>query len=177
MPAQPPAEAPFEAFAKCGDRLLLIGGNAMIGYGSERLTQDCDCAVIAEDERMVAAVLQPLGYLFKERFSTFARYAHLGARRPVVDVMLLNKATFDKLRAQSREIDMGGTALRVPKPLHLVALKLHALKQNPKRLGKDWEDIQYLLTHYEWTAEELSELVERYASAESREMLRQAGFL
>ena len=100
-----------------------------------------------------------------------------GARRPVVDVMLLNKATFDKLRAQSREIDMGGTALRVPKPLHLVALKLHALKQNPKRLGKDWEDIQYLLTHYEWTAEELSELVERYASAESREMLRQAGFL
>jgi Nucleotidyl transferase AbiEii toxin, Type IV TA system len=177
MSAQPPAEAPFEAFAKCGDRLLLIGGNAMIGYGSERLTQDCDCAVIASDERLVAVVLQPLGYLFKERFPNFARYAHLGGRRPVVDVMLLNASTFEKLRAQSRAIDMGGVVLHAPKPLHLVALKLHALKQNPKRLGKDWEDIQYLLSHYEWTVEELVELVERYASAESREMLRHAGFL
>ncbi len=177
MPAQPPAEAPFDAFAKCGDRLLLIGGNAMIGYGSERLTQDCDCAVVTEDERLVAGVLQPLGYLFKERFSTFARYAHLGGRRPVVDVMLLNTSTFEKLRAQSREIDMGGISLRAPKPLHLVALKLHALKQNPQRLGKDWEDIRYLLGHYEWSAEELAEVAERYASAESREMLRQAGFL
>lgn len=177
MPAQPPAEAPFDAFAQCGDRLLLIGGNAMIGYGSERLTQDCDCAVVAEDERLVAAVLQPLGYLFKERFSSFVRYAHLGGRRPVVDVMLLNAATFGKLSAQSREIDMAGIALRAPKPLHLVALKLHALKQNPTRLGKDWEDIRYLLNNHEWTAEELAELVERYASAESQEMLRQAGFL
>lgn len=177
MSAKPPAEAPFEAFARCGERLLLIGGNAMIGYGSERLTQDCDCAVVAEDERLVAAVLQPLGYLFKERFSTFARYAHLGGRRPVVDVMLLNKPTFTKLRAQSREVDMDGVTLSVPKPLHLVALKLHALKQNPKRLGKDWEDIQYLLNHFEWTVEELEELAERYASVESRDMLRQAGFL
>ena len=177
MPAEPPVEAPFEAFAKCGDRLLLIGGNAMIGYGSERLTQDCDCAMVAEDERLVAAVLEPLGYLFKERFSSFARYAHLGGRRPVVDVMLLNASTFEKLHAQSREIDMDGVTLRAPKPLHLVALKLHALKQNPSRLGKDWEDIRYLLSHYEWTAEELTEVAERYASAESRVLLRQAGFL
>ena len=71
---------------------------------------------------------------------------------------------------------MGGVVLPAPRPLHLVALKLHALKQNPKRLGKDREDIQYLLSHSEWTVEELVELVERYASAESREMLRHAGF-
>jgi hypothetical protein len=177
MPSQPPAEAPFDAFAKCGDRLLLIGGNAMIGYGSERLTQDCDCAVIAEDERLVAAALQPLGYLFTERFGSFARYAHLGLRRPVVDVMLLNASTFQKLRAESREVEVGGIVLHAPKPLHLVALKLHALKQNPERLGKDWGDIHFLLTHFAWTTEELAELAERYASADTLDMLRKAGFL
>ena len=106
--------------------------------------------------------------LFKERFPTFARYAHLGGRRPVVDVMLLNASTFEKLRAQSREIDMDWVTLRVPRSLHLVALKLHALKQNPQRLEKDWEDIRYLLANYEWTLEELTEVAERYASAESQ---------
>ena len=63
---------------------------------------------------------------------------------------------------------MDGVTLRVPRPLHLVALKLHALKQNPQRLGKDWEDIRYLLANYEWTLEELTEVAERYASAESQ---------
>lgn len=179
MPAPLPAKAPFEAFAKCGDRLLVIGGNAMIGYGSQRLTQDCDCAVLVEDERLIATALAPLGYLFKERFDSFARYAHLGAQRPVVDVMLLNAATFDKLRASSREITLIGVTLRAPMPMHLVALKLHALKQNPSRLGKDWDDIRFLLDEHraEWTREELSELATQYASDEFAALLRQTGYL
>lgn len=177
MPSRPPAEAPFEAFAKCGDRLLLIGGNAMIAYGSDRLTQDCDCAVVTEDERLVAAMLQPLGYLFKERFSTFARYVHLGGSRPVVDVMLLPRETFTKLSAESQQIELDGVPMRAPKPLHLVALKLHALKQNPKRVGKDWADICHLLRTTAWAPGELKLLVERYASAETVTMLRDEHFL
>ncbi len=149
----------------------------MIAYGSDRLTQDCDCAVVTEDERLVAAVLEPLGYLFKERFSTFARYAHLAARRPVVDVMLLPRTTFEKLAAESQEIELTGVTLRAPKPLHLVALKLHALKQNPARLGKDWEDIRFLLSSTPWVKEELAALAQRYASPETMAMLREHQFL
>jgi hypothetical protein len=177
MPGQPPAEAPFDALAQCGERLLLIGGNAVLAYGSPRVTFDCDCAVIAEDEKLVAAVLEPLGYLFKERFDSFSRYAHLGGRRPVVDVMLLNSSTFQSLYAASREVILSGVALRAPKPLHLVALKMFALKNNPSRTGKDWEDIQFLLTNTEWTRDELAELAQRYASEDTLLMLRGAGFL
>lgn len=179
MPAVPPLESPFEAFAKCGDRLLLIGGNAMIGYGSERLTQDCDCAVVVEDEQLLAETLLPYGYFFKERFSSFSRYTHLGNRRPVVDVMLLNRETFDKLWATSREVRMVGHRLRIPKPLHLVALKLHALKQDPKRAWKDLEDICFLLERdrSDWTREELSDLAGRYASDDVCGILRERGFI
>ena len=177
MPGQPPAEAPFEAFAQCGERLLLIGGNAMIAYGSQRLTQDCDCAVVAQNERMVAAVLEPLGYVFKENYGPFARYVHLGGQRPVVDVMLLNAGTFGNLLAQSQVIELSGVQLRAPKPLHLVALKLHALKQNPARLGKDWEDIKFLLGKFAWKREELSQLAARYGSEETAALLRQEHFL
>lgn len=176
MPAQPPAEAPFEALAKCGDRLLLIGGNALLAYGSPRVTFDCDCAVVAEDEKMVATALAPLGYLFKERFDTFARYAHLGGQRPVVDVMLLNASTFQKLWAASREVTISGVSLRAPKPMHLVALKMFALKNNPSRIGKDWEDIQFLLGNSDWEKEELAELAQRYASEDTLRLLRGAGF-
>lgn len=28
----------------------MIGGNAVIGYGSQRLTVDYDCAIVAEDD-------------------------------------------------------------------------------------------------------------------------------
>ena len=177
MAGQPPAEAPFEALAKCGDRLLLIGGNAVLAYGGPRVTFDCDCAVVAEDERMVADVLAPLGYLFKERFDSFARYAHLGGLRPVVDVMILNVSTFQKLHTASREVTLNGVVLRAPKPLHLVALKLFALKNNPSRIAKDWEDIQFLLRTTEWQRAELAELAQRYASDETRRMLTGAGFL
>ena len=139
MPAQPPAESPFAAFAACPAKLLVIGGNALIAYGSDRLTQDCDCAVVSETEKELASELVKQGYVFQEQQDSFTRYVHLGRLKPVVDVMLLNKETFEKLWLESREVLLGGVRLRVPKPLHLVALKLHALKQNPDRMGKDWE--------------------------------------
>lgn len=179
MPAPLPAEGPFGALAACPVRLLIIGGNALIAYGSERLTQDCDCAVVAADETQVATALEKIGYVFNERFDSFSRYVHLGRRRPVVDVMRLSGETFEKLWVQSREVPLGGAQLRVPKPLHLVALKLHALKQNPNRMGKDWEDIKYLLetTRGEWDGGELSELAHRYASPQILDQLRSHGFL
>jgi hypothetical protein len=179
MPAQPPADSPFSAFAACPVRLLIIGGNALIAYGSERLTQDCDCAVVATGERELAATLSKAGYIFSERFDSFSRYVHLGRVKPTVDVMLLDESTFEKLWIESREVSLDGQQLRVPKPLHLVALKLHALKQNPDRMGKDWEDIKFLLgsTRGEWTREELSTLAERYASEEIHALLRKSNYL
>jgi len=179
MPAQPPADSPFPAFAVCPIRLLIIGGNALIAYGSERLTQDCDCAVVATDERELSSTLSKAGYVFSERFDSFSRYIHLGRIKPTVDVMLLDETTFEKLWIESREVTLDCQQLRVPKPLHLVALKLHALKQNPDRMGKDWEDIKFLLdtTRGEWTHEELSVLAERYASEEIQQLLRKSNYL
>jgi hypothetical protein len=179
MPAQPPADSPFAAFAECAARILVIGGNAMIAYGSERLTQDCDCAAVADEERELASALSKLGYIFEERYQSFSRYVHLGRVKPVVDVMLLTEETFQRLWKESREVLLDGIHLRVPKPLHLVALKLHALKQNPDRIGKDLSDIKYLLdtTRGTWTPDDLSELADRYASEDVRGILQKEGYL
>lgn len=93
--------------------------------------------------------------------------------------MHLTASAFEKLWQAGREAVLDGVRLRVPKPLHLVALKLHALKQNPARMGKDWEDIKHLLdmTPREWSDVELSEVAHRYASEHLRAELRHGGYL
>jgi predicted nucleotidyltransferase len=111
--------------------------------------------------------------------SSFARYHHLARLRPVVDVMLTNAGTFAKLLAESRLVTITGCVVRVPAPLHLVAMKLHALKQQPDRAYKDWPDICHLLENYrdEWTPAELQALAERYASEQFATELRMRGLL
>jgi predicted nucleotidyltransferase len=103
----------------------------------------------------------------------------MAQKRPVVDAMRTDAATFSKLFAESRLVTILGWQVRVPAPLHLVAMKLHALKQQPDRMFKDWPDICHLLDHYrgDWTTAELKALAQRYASDELAEQLRQRGFL
>ena len=72
-----------------------------------------------------------------------------------------------------------GCTVRVPPPLHLIAMKLHALRQEPERDYKDWPDICHLLESQpdEWTREMLKVVVDRYASEQYGEMLRLRGYL
>lgn len=179
MPAEPPLDAPFEALAKCEARLLVIGGNAVAAHGSQRLTLDCDCAIVAADERLLAAALWTAGYVRGGHHGAFVRFEHLGRRRPVVDVMLLDCDTFEQLWAGSRPLTQRGFEFRMPKPLHLVAQKLFALNEVPDREWKDWPDIRLRLdlTPRDWTRAELLEIANSQASEGYRERLRRAGDL
>jgi hypothetical protein len=62
-----------------------------------------------------------------------------------VDVMIVDRGTFDKMFARSSGREVRSFTVRVPSMLHLIALKLHAMKNNPKRMLKDMSDIVELL--------------------------------
>jgi len=145
MPAPKPAEGPWEVFAECADWLLVIGGHAVQSYGMDRLTYDCDCAVLDRNEETLKAKLASIGYVLNDRQAHFSRYVHLGRQRAVVDVMRLDAKTFALLSTGARETQIGEKCVRVPRAFHLLAMKLHALKQNPERAHKDWADICHLL--------------------------------
>ena len=54
-------------------------------------------------------------------------------------------STFDRMVQASEERDFGGTLARVPCLDHLLALKLHILKQAwPRRTSKDADDVEML---------------------------------
>jgi hypothetical protein len=66
------------------------------------------------------------------------------ARRRL-DLMFVDDPTFDRMWQASEESDFGGSPAHIPCLDHLLALKLHALKQSlPHRTSKDAEDVEIL---------------------------------
>ena len=73
-----------------------------------------------------------------------------------------------------KEAKLFSLPVSVPALPHLIALKLHAIKQNPARLLKDGSDITQLVSTKPglMDAGELKELCERYAPAGFFETIR-----
>ena len=140
---------------------------------------DADCAMLDRDEPRLTAALSKVGYVRDPPQATFSRYHHLSHQRPVVDAMRTDDRTFSKLFAESRLVTMNECLVRVAAPLHLIAMKLHALKQQPDRAYKDWPDICHLLNSHreEWSPAELKALADRYASEHFSAELHRLGFL
>ncbi len=124
---------------------LLIGGHALSAFGYQRATIDVDCLMAIPDVTVLHKVLTAAGYRRIEQTQTFAHYTHPSGTLLDVDVMRVDRDTFDKLHAQSNRYRIGNAEMRVPCLLHLIALKLHAMRNNQKRELKDLADIVELL--------------------------------
>lgn len=126
-------------------RFFLIGGRALEAHGVVRFTRDVDFLIAAGDLPAVSSVLTTAGYRKTDQNSVFSRWRHPSLIVDEVDVMVVNRLTFDRLMDGSVIHQLGMAGLRVPSVPSLIALKLHALKSNPDRLEKDGSDIAELL--------------------------------
>ena len=73
---------------------------------------------------------------------TFARFRS-SAGAIDLDVMLVSDETFEKMAAQSKVTEFEQTPVSIPSIEHLIALKLHALKQDLRhRRLRDADDDQ-----------------------------------
>jgi hypothetical protein len=104
-----------------------------------------------------------------------ARLAEDPAGALPVDLMLADPETFSKVRAASAQAEIGnGLTLRIPCALHLIAMKLHALR-SPHRLahGIDLQDVTHLIrtAKIDVAGREFADLMERYGSEAIRERI------
>ena len=165
-----------EAVEREGLAVLVIGGHAVNAYGYTRTTLDVDFLVAVESFPEWRRVFESAGYRWAGQTETFARLDPPGTDPPSlpVDVMLVSSETFSKLHAERQLLDFGGNRLPVPKPLNLIALKLHAMR-NPERFkkGKDLPDILNLISicQIDTESREFIEVLNRYASDETRSLL------
>ena len=125
--------------------VLLIGGMALPAFDVVRQTVDVDCLIASNDLDALNDVLTDAGYEEVVRTTSFARYSSPSVYHYDVDVLFVDKDTFDKIFQESKHLSTGGASFQVPCVAHMIMLKLHSMKNSSKRELKDLGDIVELL--------------------------------
>jgi len=129
-----------------GARCVLIGGFAVNYYKVTRQTADVDFLITKDGYKKILSLLEAEG--LKEDY-TQEVFARLTADRPYfidLDFMFVDKETLDKIIKDGKTVEIAEQKFIVPCLNHLIALKLHAIKHNPKiREFKDFLDIAELI--------------------------------
>ena len=140
---------PAEIIAVCAKnpelRFLVIGGLAVIAYGYPRNTVDLDFLVHRFDRDAWRSLLAGYGYEPAHEHEHFTQFT---SREGWIDLdlMFVSDSTFEAMFAASELKSLGPSNARFPSLEHLIALKLHVIKQNiPHRLLGDMDDVINLL--------------------------------
>jgi hypothetical protein len=131
--------------AESGFRVAVIGGVALTAYGHPRLTLDLDVVTEAAAQSTLVAFMESQGFVTLHRSSGYSNHRHDDQTRGRVDFMYVRGRTADKLFEPARELPgPRGRTILVPKPEHLIAMKVQAMKDAPERTWQDLADIAYL---------------------------------
>lgn len=125
-------------------RVAVIGGVALGAYGNPRMTLDLDVATDAGAQDALVAFMESQGFITLHRSPGYSNHRH--AQRGRVDFMYVRGDTADRLFGSTTELPgPGGNPIPVPKPEHLIAMKVQAMRDAPERGLQDLVDIAYLL--------------------------------
>ena len=148
---------------------VLIGGFAVNFYGVSRHTADVDFLITKEDFEKILSLLEKEGFKQDYAQEVFARLSGEKSYLMDLDFMFVDKDTLDKITEEAKIASIAGQKFMVPCLDHLIALKLHAIKYNPKiREYKDLADIIELVRNNKMdvTNQEFKELCLKYGSEE-----------
>ena len=156
-------------------RFLLIGGRGLEAHGYVRNTKDVDLLVSLPDRDLLSERLHEFGYARIAETSIFSRWRSSDPAMEDIDLLYVDPGTFSKLEADGVNMAIGEVAVRVPSVTGMIALKLHAIRNNPERRPRDVSDIQaiLLLNPSAIGLEGLRSLCDRYGPPGIIEELRQ----
>jgi hypothetical protein len=167
------AQSLYERFEREGISLLLAGGWAVCHHGYTRFTNDIDWICSRADEDRANALMESLHFeiAFQSMATRFQMKDHLEI--PPVDLIWVSPETFVKLSTSPQRT---GRHHNIPVIDFeaLLAMKLHALKDDTERKGKDVLDIRFLLAENPDAIpeERLRALCERYAGPDAYHFIR-----
>ncbi len=133
-------------FSKTGVCGILIGAFAVNYYKALRNTVDIDFLIRKDDYSKILKLLETKGYKEDCVRDIFARLKGKNLELIDLDFMFVDTDTFEKIMKDSKNISIAKQKFKVPSLEHLIALKLHAIKNGPKSRGnKDLFDIVELI--------------------------------
>ena len=156
-------------FEREGFRFAAVGAFGLHAYGLSRATLDLDLATESQAQPKLIAFLESLGYETLHRSPGYSNHLHPHPDLGRVDFMYVSGETSRLLFAGGGTmLRLGGHSVPVPRPEHLAAMKIHAMKNDPSRTLQEMADIQFLLRLPDIDDEEVrgyferSGLLERY---------------
>jgi hypothetical protein len=130
-----------------GSRYALAGGVALAAYGHPRLTLDLDIVTEADAQDALVASMESTGYVTLYRSLSFSNHRHPDREWGRVDFIYVRGETAARLFAGVRIVPgPAGRPVSVPRPEHLIAMKVQAMKNAPERTWQEMVDISYPLT-------------------------------
>ncbi len=136
-------EAIHKAFVEANLKPILVGGWAVNQLGHTRNTMDLDLMILETDVEKLHSCLEKAGFklLFKNP-ELFAKYCYSHEKIFELDILFIDKPTYEKLKSDSSEIKVGKIECLLPSPMSLIAMKLHSIMNNfETRFPKDFPDI------------------------------------
>ena len=166
-------QAVFDILSRSSVPLLIVGGHALTAHGVLRQTFDVDCLIADEDAETLDSLLRAENYELAARSNNFARYRSRLPNLPEVDVLFVDRDTFDKLQHNSIPLQRRKHRFQAPGLMQLIALKLHAIRNEPRRSARDVADITELLrlNPGKVSSTDLEELCQRFGPPGIRDKL------
>lgn len=131
-----------------GERIphALVGGLGLAAYGLARTTFDIDLVVDGDREDEIVAFLEAAGYETLHRSAGYSNHLHPDLALGRVDLVYVRGVTRDAVFREARSFP-GPKAkpVLVPRPEHLAAMKIVAMKSDPGRIFAELADIRFLL--------------------------------
>ena len=129
-----------------GFRYAVIGAVALAAYGLPRTTVDLDLIVEASAQDDLIRFLKSRGYQTLHRSSGYSNHRHTDSHWGSIDFVYVGAETSEELFAATRRLKgPGGLSMPLPKPEHLAALKVVAMKNDPTRALQHMADIRFLV--------------------------------
>lgn len=130
-----------------GWRSAVVGGVALAACGHPRMTLDLDIVTESGAQNTLVSSLDAEGYVTLYRSTGFSNHRHPHREWGRVDFIYVHGETAERLFDGVRILPgPSGRPVRVPRPEHLIAMKVQAMKNAPERTWQEMADIGYLLT-------------------------------
>lgn len=129
-----------------GQPFALIGALGLAALGLPRATLDLDLLVPAEAQPALIEFMEGLGYRTLHRSVGYSNHLHDDEAFGRVDFVYARGETRRRVFDAATEMaGPGGVRVLVPRPEHLAAMKILAMKNDPERRHQELADVARLL--------------------------------
>ena len=132
--------------AERGHLWAVVGGVALAAYGLARTTLDLDIVLDLSAQEDLLGFLESRGYTTLHYSAGYSNHRNPDPRWGRIDCVYVKEETSRVLFAGCR-LSQGprGIEIPLPRPEHLAAMKVLAIKNDPGRIYQDMADLRYLV--------------------------------